>query len=114
MSEHVTRVITPPRLACGSQMVCAGEAGFAGRAIQGEGGHIGDQVHACRRADLIRNDPDRLALGGKTKHRLQEIRPARAVDPARAKDEVLVMDLAQYYFSLELRAPVNGKRPGGI
>ena len=87
-ADHVARVAVPAGVAGGGAVVQAAQLGTLRQHPQRLGGHVGQQLGAGGRADLVVDHGERLALGGQAQHGAGEVAAARRIDPAGAQDQV--------------------------
>ena len=73
-------------------------------------GRLCDETRRCRRADLIADDAELVALRAKPQHRAQKIVAARRVHPCRAQQQMSCTACAQRLFSGEFRTAVDSER----
>jgi hypothetical protein len=84
------------------------------RLLDHAGGRVRDVPCPGRRADLIGDDAKLVVLARQPQNGVQEIVPARRIDPAGAQDQVIAAGVADGELAGELAAPIGAQRRGRV
>lgn len=116
-ADNKAGVVTPIGFAAGDEMVGAKGEGFFAFALaltHQMGGDVSEQGSAGGGAELVGNDVQSIALGGKTQHGFGEVGTMRANDPTGSQDQVLGAALLQSQLTIALGFTISALRIGWV